>query len=252
MDYDRPPTFIPATPEYVLEVFRDGYRHFCGLHEDSEPGGELSFDTTVAQWRLACSEFGFRSRDHARSLERLWKLGRTDEEWLVVLEPAKERTLVELCEFIARDALMPTIEPVCIMGSTCRKAGAFLAIRSVLSDAGVDVSSLAPSTPLARFFPRHLLVFLGPISRLAPNALPDITFFRPRHRVGLVRRILGVVFAIAGWLIAPLAIVDGTVLAFVSWTASWFIAQVFVPSRLILGDLRTFRDLAEVVAEGAS
>jgi hypothetical protein len=54
-----------------------------------------------------------------------------------VLEPAEAPTLRELCEFIAQASVRPSIEPVSIMGTTCLNAGAFLAIRSLLRDAGV-------------------------------------------------------------------------------------------------------------------
>src|SRR5437868_2801273 len=37
-----------ASPEYILAVLQDLYRHAPALHSDAEPGWFLTFETTVA------------------------------------------------------------------------------------------------------------------------------------------------------------------------------------------------------------
>ena len=85
----------------------------------------------------------------------------------------------DVCELIAKDSMRPAIEPLTILGKPCLPAGAFLAIRSLLHDAGADTDSIRPSTPLGDYTRHHLDVFLGPISRLAPNALPPVRMSTP-------------------------------------------------------------------------
>ncbi len=249
MTYDRPPAYVPATPEYVLAVIRDSHRQQCQYDPEAEPDVELTLETTIAEWRYACDLLDWQQL--GRALDGEWKLGRPDTEWYRVLEPAKKRTLRELCEFVAQGAVRPTIEPVRILGSTCLTAGAFLAIRSLLRDAGADVDSVAPSTSLDQYTRRHPGVFLGPISWLAPNALPKVTMSMPWYDLSFSGFLLGLLLAFAGSFISPLATAAGIVLALVSWVLDWIIADLLVPSRVAFGNLRTFRDLATVVADRA-
>jgi hypothetical protein len=248
MTYDRPPVSVPATPEYILDVIRDSHRQQCQFDPEAEPDAELTFETTVADWRSACDLLDWRPL--GRALDSEWSLGRPDAVWRSVLEPAKERTLRDVCEFVASGAMRPSIEPMSILGVTCLPAGVFLAIRSLLNKAGADVNSVAPSTPLDEYTRRHLGVFLGPISRLAPNALPAVRVSTPWYDLSVAGFLLGLLAASAGWLVSPLAMAAGVVLALTSWAGTWITARYLPPSRVEFGGLRTFRDLACVVAQG--
>ena len=55
--------------------------------------------------------------------------------WKAVLEPARECTLGDVCELVARHAVTPVIEPVTVMGDRSHAAGAFLAVRRIPNDA---------------------------------------------------------------------------------------------------------------------
>jgi hypothetical protein len=54
VNHELPP-YVPATPEYVLAVFRDQYRQDCSIEYDAEPQLELTFETTIAEWRFWCT-----------------------------------------------------------------------------------------------------------------------------------------------------------------------------------------------------
>jgi hypothetical protein len=54
MTFDRPPTYLPATPDYVLAVIRDYHRQQCQFDREAEPDVELTFQTTIAEWRCSC------------------------------------------------------------------------------------------------------------------------------------------------------------------------------------------------------
>lgn len=248
MTYDRPPVFVPATADYVLDVIRDSHRQQCQFDPEADPDAVLTFETTVADWRSACDLLEWRAL--SRALDGEWNLGRSDADWRSALEPPENRTLRDVCELIASGALRPSVEPLRIMGATCLPAGAFLAIRAMLRDAGADVDSLTPSTLIDEFARRYLGVFLGPISRLAPNALPPVRVSAPWYDLSLVGFALGFLATVAGLFISPLATAGGVLLILVSWAGAR-IALQHPPSQVEFGDLRNFRDLAVAIAQRA-
>ena len=158
----------PATPDYVLAVLLDHYRH----GDYVAPGEELSADTTVAEWRDTANLVDWRPL--GRAMNALWGVERTDAEWSATLRPEKTRTVGDLCRFIADHAGRPAVRSANICGVSCVKAGAFRAVRALLIDAGLpeEEASFAPSTPLAIYLRRYPHVFTGSLSRLAPGALP--------------------------------------------------------------------------------
>jgi hypothetical protein len=249
LQYDLPPTYVPATPQYVLAVLRDQHRQDCSIEYDVEPQLELTFETRIAEWRFWCDLLHWRRL--GRALDTECKFGLPDGAWRAVLEPARSRTLRDLCSFIAQTSFMPSIEPVNILNSKCLTAGAFLAIRSTLQEAGVNVDSVAPSTPLEPYARRHLELFIGPIARLAPNSLPDVKMSRPLYELCFWGSIFGVLVALAGSLISPIVPAGGVCVAALSWIGAWSSARFFHPTRVTIGDIRTFGDLARLVAEGA-
>jgi hypothetical protein len=248
MTCDHQPVYQPASPEYVLAVIRDWHRQQCRFDPEAEPGVDLTFETTIAEWRDACDLLGWEQL--GRGLNAEWNLTHPDATWRSVLEPARFRTLRDLCQFIAEEAGQPCIHPARFFGTTCATAGAFLTIRTLLRDAGANMSGLSPSARLDEYARRHTAVFLGPISRLAPNALPPVEIYTPLYDrcCGLV--CLGLAVGTIGWFLSPFASVVGYVLAAAAYGAVWIVADL-PPSRVKFGSLRTFRELSRIVAEGA-
>ena len=258
MTYDKPPIFVPATPEYILDVIRDSHRQQCGYDPEADPAADLTFDTTIDEWREACDLFPAGKLGEYLNYE--WGLEHSDSAWREVLEPSPPRNLRDLCQFIASSANRPVIEPVTILRSACLPAGAFLAIRSILRDNGANVDGLRPSTPLGDYARRFGWVFVGPISRLAPNSLPRVRVHVPWYNLATLILALGFL----GLLIAPLACLF---LSLKGGAAAWMIltpfglvvsslacmelVSRFPPSRVEFGSLRTFRDLATAIADGA-
>lgn len=255
MTYDQLPGRVPATANHVLAVFRDWYRQQCQFASAVEPGVDLTFATTIAEWQSACDLIG-GWRTLGRILNGMWDLDQPDEAWRSVLKPAGQRTLRDLCEFIASGAVRPTIEPLKILGAECLPAGAFLAIRSLLREAGVDTDPIAPSTPYGEYARRHLGVFLGPISRLAPGALPAVKVRAPLYDLSCTGLGCGLVIGVLSW---PLALAMNSFFAAISVVATG-LAVVLVssagmaisariePNNVAFGDLGTFGDLARAVA----
>lgn len=151
------------TPEEVLTYLR--------LIPDQSPDiiakREIQLDTPLSRWAKwwDCPQFPM-SADFAR-----WLFGSeiSDEDWQGAVEPRNDRTVRDVCEVIARSIRVPIVPTVSVFGTTCRKAGAFLLIKKLMSDAGADVSKLAPSTPLSKFSKRGLPAIRNEIGLLKPE-----------------------------------------------------------------------------------
>jgi hypothetical protein len=68
--FDRPPVLVAATPAYVLDVIRDQHRQQCGYDPMADSDAELTFETTIAEWRDACDLLDWRRL--GRALDREW------------------------------------------------------------------------------------------------------------------------------------------------------------------------------------
>lgn len=243
-DYLR--TDEPATAEYVLAVLRDQHRRLF-----EEDRFDLTFESTVADWRDAWDLVGWRDLGHAWN--HCLSIDCSDAEWKQVLEPAGKKRLAGVCELIARHTTRPRIRPAGFLGATCVTAGAFLAIRSLLRQAGANADAIAPSTPLALHARRHSEVFLGPISRLAPGALPAVRIKTPVYDAAFWLRIAGGLSMVAGsfadW---PFVTIGGCLVFVLAWAAGGIAARWVLPASVEFPGLETFRDLARVIADRES
>ena len=241
----------PATPGYVLAVLRDQHRHVCSHDPAANPNVDLTFDSTVAEWREAVDLLEWRPL--AAALDEMWGLNRSEKHWRAVLEPAGERTLRDVCEFIAAGAVRPAVVPVTIAGSACPKAGAFLAVRGLLVECGLppaEARRIGPSTPLAGYTRRFGGELLWRLGRLTPGVLPRVAVDDPVHDAAVTVCVVGWLCLMAGsaWVVRlwPLALFGGGLFAvgqLVAWSGS-----VWPPGAVTFGELRTFRDLAEALA----
>jgi hypothetical protein len=137
-----------ATLEYFLSVIRDEHRQQCRYDPEADIAADLTFDSTVAEWRDACDLLP--TFQLGRALNVLWNIHCSDEQWRHVLESARARRLSDVCRLIASRAQRSIARPARLLGRSCYEVGVFLTIRSMLVDAGADAQSIAPSAPLCR------------------------------------------------------------------------------------------------------
>jgi len=161
-----------ADAEFILRVLVDEHRQRTHFDPEVDPSAVLSFDSTIAEWRSACALL--RWRKLGRALNAQWGTDATDDEWRAVLEPARERTLRDVCQFLAQRAQLPQLVPRGYFGAACKAASAFVGIRSVLASEGIDTSRIKPSTELASYISRAPLAFLAFGARTAPGSLPGM------------------------------------------------------------------------------
>jgi len=241
-----PASSVAATPEYVLSVIRDMHRQVGAIDPDIDTSEDLSFDTTVAEWRDACDLVGWKSL--AEAYNQFWIINCSQEQWKAVLLPDNERRLRDVCQLVARHATRQMIRPVSLLGCTCCKAGAFLTVRSILSEAGANASEIAPSTLLAPYTRRYFEQFLGPISKLAPGALPPVRYRKPIYGAAVLGILLGMLWLVIGiYSELLLFTIIGALLLVFCYVMTWVASYILLPSTVTFGELRTFRDLAEVI-----
>ena len=247
MQLSYPTSQEAATPEYVLDLIRDRHRQQSQFDPEADHQAELTFESTVAEWRDVCGLLGWY--DLARALNEAWNIDRPLSEWALVLEPAQSRTLRQVCTFAAAHMLRNRIRPACLLGMTCSTAGAFLTIRSILSSSGVDARYLRPSTPLDEYARSYPGLFLGPISALAPGRLPTVIIERPGYnQCAGVYGLSLVGTCIMAALGRPWLASVCVALTLGSYLGIWIFAYR-PPKRVIFGSLQTFCDLARILAE---
>lgn len=162
---------VPMRAEDVLACIRDSYRFAEELDPESEPGVDLTFESTIDEWRSACDLLG--ARELGRALNGWFGVEVDDTDWRAVLEPAKQRRLREVCELVSGSgATRPALRPFQIAGRDCLEAGAFLTLRAALSDAGVLPADARPSTALSSVVSHRLSDLVTVVGKVAPGVLP--------------------------------------------------------------------------------
>jgi hypothetical protein len=235
---------ILMRPEDVLACIRDSYRFAEELDPESEPGVDLTFDSTIDQWRSACDLLD--APQLGAALGDWFGVEVDAAEWDAVLKPAKQRRLRHVCELISRrGAQRPALRPFRIAGRECLEAAAFLTLRTALSDAGLPAAEVRPSTALANLASRHFGDFVRVSGKLAPGVLPVPPF----------RITWGTKTVIASILLMLLVPVVG------NWWYSAIVGLIWLGGMVAVswrgereepmvdfGEVRTFGDLARRIA----
>jgi hypothetical protein len=235
----------PATAEYVLAVIRDSHRQQCEYDPEAEADIDLTFDSTIAEWRMACDLLAWRPL--SRALDKWFSVKLPASEWKDWLEPASEKRMGRLCEAIARRATRERVIPKNILGNPCQSASVFLAVRELLEKAGADVSCLRPDAAVAEYARDYPGVFLDELSRLYPGRLPLVRISTPVHNI--LAAALVILLLISG-LCRLLGYWSGVAWAAVGALAAVFgliIASILPPKSVSFGNVTTFRDLVNAL-----
>jgi len=235
---------VEVSAEDVLAIIRDRYRHAEQLDLEAEQGIDLTFESSVEEWRQSCDLLPFTELWPA--LNSWFGVTFPAFEWRTVLEPAETKKLGGVCTLIATRATRPTIRPFPVAGIECRSAGTFLVIRSLLASAGVPVQNIRPSTPLADYAREYADIFVAEVGKLAPGALPVP---QVEHSLAYKASIsslcagFAVVIPAFKWHVLFAAEI---ILLSVGFAGAW-ITSKFPPKAVTFGKLVTFADLAKAV-----
>lgn len=172
MKTSYPIQWMPATPEYILAYIQEEWRRFaaeCHLPATESKKHIPTFATTIQAW---CDEEMLDEwMELGTQLNQTWETNFTRKQWRQVLKPAHEKTLRDACELLATRAQRPVISPAKIFGRECKSAGIFLAIRSLLIEAGAP-ANLRPSSRVEPYLKKRPKIFLRKIDRLILGGLP--------------------------------------------------------------------------------
>lgn len=233
---------LPTEADVIAWLQAD-YRIRVGIDPEVEGDAVLTAETTIADWRAACDLVS--ARRLAGVMNDWFQCERSTHEWLSVLEPEETRTLGGLARFAAPHMRMPDFQPISVGGASNAASGAFFALRGLLSQKGVDLATLRPSTPISSLTTEQVVAVGSALAMLAPDATP-IPAIIPKRR-----QQVGVLFVVGGVLLLILGAVASSGMA--AWAAALGITVGLflgrgLPDRTELGNYRTIGDIARAVA----
>ena len=245
-EFDRPLETRRMTAEEVFAVLAERGKPWSstkGLPCAGYTFDELTLETSLEDYYETC---GVEWYD-------------PDDEFHITVngrQLVKARTLGDLCRLISDRATVPVVRPARIDGRLSASGGAYLTIRAIAKEAGIDVGRLTPETLLTAVDPWRLQYLAYEVRKIIPNNLGHARgqFARHRYRALVAYDVFSVVFT---------AIV---LLVVVAYGAPAYVIALIVPVLLIvfhgkdywcreyfeIEGIETFGDLARALAPGAS
>jgi hypothetical protein len=166
--------FTKYQPDEILQLIRANYIQQQQYDDIALKNQDLRFETTIFDWRDICDLVG--TSELWKYLNYYFHLDASRETWMEILEPDDEKTLADLCQFVADRVEREIIEPIKIMGDYCTTAAIFKSLKRRLADRGLDVSDIRPSSQLEPLVKKYKSVLIEEINQLDPAVLPPIDY----------------------------------------------------------------------------
>lgn len=160
------------SPEEVLDIFHDWQRFVSAYDTGAEASEPLRFESPISEWMAECQLHVLGGRLW-KYLNRVFSVEADEAEWNIVL--ADDRNLQTLCEFISdRTRQDFSIQDAVVTAMPVSNDRMFKALRRRLTDLGVEVKDLRPSTPLEPYVIQHFEAVAEAVTALSPGSLPEI------------------------------------------------------------------------------
>jgi len=237
-----------ATPDDILAVLRDEHRHQCEYDPEADPDANLTFDSSIEDWRIACDLVKWQQLALALNLQ--WGLTIPIAQWQDVLTPPKSRKLHGVCKLLAATTRLKSVISPQIFGRPCTTAGVFFAIRELLERDGADVSRLTPSSLISEYSIEQSRVFEQDVSQLAPGVLPSIKILNPDYERATGFLTLAIFCFFCSLLMAiwiPYLWIPFGILVLLSIPWTNHVARHSKPTEVSFGELKTFRDICRTL-----
>lgn len=176
------------SPSDILEIIIESYRTDLEIEDI-----QLTFESTVKEWRDACELLDWKQL--GRAINEYFSVNFPDDQWREALEPARQRTLKDVCELLSTKATRVAVKPFSIAGVKCLSAGSFLAVRTALKNAGLPVAQIKPSTKLSPYLVKNWVVFWSEIDKIAPGVLTDFKIKYHLHYLPIFLVVIGILSA---------------------------------------------------------
>lgn len=168
------------SPENILQIFIEQHRLCSPLDIEADRNAEITGEMSIRDWRSANDLLGWK--ELSMFLNKEFRLRIDENTWQQTLEPAKKRTLIEVCELISKHATIEYFQPKMIFGQKCLKASIFLTIKRNLKNKGVDVSELRPSSNLAFYINKYFSPVLEEITLTGTKPLKKLHTIRKKRK----------------------------------------------------------------------
>jgi len=203
---------VKYTEKEILEIFKEQHRLCSPLDPEAESWAKITKEMSISEWRWANDLLEWEKLSQFLNQEFRTEISKKD--WYNVLEPAKDKTLKDVCGLISLHAQKDTYEPKMIFGQPCLKASVFLTIKKNLKEKGVDISELRPSSTLSEYMGENFSPILEEITLTGTKSIEAIQTRRKK-------------------------------------SGFWNAINIFDPDRyeILMGEVKTFRDLTEKIVE---
>jgi hypothetical protein len=140
--------FIQYTPQEIFNILQINQSIWSSL--DNEVDVSLvKKEDSIFDWRDMNDLVGWI--ELSKFQNEVFNLSLSRNEWLGAVSPESEKTVWQLCEFIAGHAKKEIIQPIRIFGKECFSAAIFFSLKRDLSKWGLDVKDVRPSSPISLF-----------------------------------------------------------------------------------------------------
>ena len=227
-------------PDEILAIFQASYLQQQVLDPEVDPGEELTFDTTIAEWIDICDLV--EPRKLGKYFNYFFELNISLEIWSSVLLPRNSKSLKEVCDFIAQNAIKPEIKPVRLFGSNCESAATFKYLIQRFKENGIEIKDIKPSTLLEPFAKDNLGILIEEVNKVNPLALPQVVY-----KSNYLYHWGGIFFALAFLLMIISIWISNLIWV---WLSLFSIGMLFCwigskykPRQVSFHEITTFRDL---------
>ncbi|MGA2679334.1 MAG: hypothetical protein ABSF37_08545 [Sedimentisphaerales bacterium] len=179
-------TYRNYTPEEIFAILQEEHLLVSFVDPEVEGNGwEIKRDTTIYEWRISMDFLPWKQLHKANNEK--FKINVSYSDWRNAILPEKKKTVWDLCVFVSQHAKKEVICPTKLLGRESLSAAVFLTLKKNLSQRGIDVKDLRPSTALNSFisrqnFPRVLteIILMGvrTFDSLESRLRKDISFWQ--------------------------------------------------------------------------
>jgi hypothetical protein len=232
--------------EEVLRIFQANYLQQQQFDPEVELGEELTFETTIEEWRNICDLL--KPHELSGYFNYFFELNIPVDKWLLILQPQETKCLEDLCKFISENAVKPLIKPVKLFGTDCQSAATFKHLISKFESKGIEVKDIQPSSLVEPFAMKNLGILIEEVNKINPSTLPPVEyksnfFYNTAGNLFLLGFILLIVSIWVSNLVWPI------VISFSSGVIFSWIGSKFKPSKTSFAGITTFRDLVEKIEQ---
>lgn len=145
----------------VLNIFIEQHRLFSKFDPEADIYAELDFNSSIQDWRNANDLLPWYELYPV--LNKEYEIDISLENWKKILEPAKKKKLIGVCELIAENVEHTNIESIKLLGNECLEAGVFKKFKEDLEKKKVDTTNIKPSNQLSDYLDKYLVEIISEI-----------------------------------------------------------------------------------------